>query len=51
MWVGSQSIYDSGDLRWRKTLRTHANAVDVLLCVCQCPRTLQAVLQKSHNDW
>jgi hypothetical protein len=51
MWVGSQSVDDSGDLRRRRTLRTHANAVDVPLCVCQCPRTLQAVLQKSHNDW
>jgi hypothetical protein len=44
MWVGSQLVYDSGDLRSR------TNAVDVPLCVCQCPRTLQAVLQ-SHNDW
>jgi hypothetical protein len=51
MWVASQSVGDSGDLRWRRTLLTHANAVDIPLYVCQCLRSLRAVLQKSHNDW
>jgi hypothetical protein len=32
--VSSQSVYDSGDLRWRRALRTHTNAVDVSLGVC-----------------
>jgi hypothetical protein len=51
MWVASQSVGVSSDLRWRRLLLTHANAVDIPLCVCQCLRTLRAVLQKSHNDW
>jgi hypothetical protein len=33
VWVSSQSVDGSGNLRWTRPLRTHSNAVDVLLCV------------------